>query len=156
ERIPLRLLTPATPEFNRHAAHHADILRLPLLGPFLRWRHARVAMQIPLAILAAALIVDGLRGPQVGAMNLAGVLPWIHWRGIVILGLLAVGNVFCMACPFTLPRSLARRWLTGVAPWPRWLRNKWLAVGLLGFFLWAYEAFSLWDSPWWTAWIAIG
>jgi hypothetical protein len=29
-------------------------------------------------------------------------------------------------------------------------------VGLLGLFLWAYEAFSLWDSRWWTAWIAIG
>jgi ferredoxin len=23
-------------------------------------------------------------------------------------------------------------------------------------FLWAYEAFALWDSPWWTAWIAVG
>ena len=44
-------------------------------------------------------------------MNLAGVLPWIHWRGIVILGLLVAGNVSCMACPFTLPRTLARRWL---------------------------------------------
>ena len=44
-------------------------------------------------------------------MNLAGVLPWIHWRGLVVLGLLAAGNVFCMACPFMLPRTLARRWL---------------------------------------------
>ena len=23
-------------------------------------------------------------------------------------------------------------------------------------FLWAYEAFALWDSPWWTAWIVLG
>ncbi len=37
-----------------------------------------------------------------------------------------------------------------------WLRNKWLAVVLLAIFLWAYEAFALWDSPWWTAWIALG
>ena len=28
-------------------------------------------------------------------------------------------------------------------------------IGLLGLYFWAYEAFSLWDSPWWTAWIAI-
>ena len=40
--------------------------------------------------------------------------------------------------------------------WPRRLRSKWLAVVLLVLFLWAYEAFALWDSPWWTAWIAIG
>ena len=44
-------------------------------------------------------------------MNLAGVLPWIHWRGLIVLGLLVAGNVFCMACPFMLPRTLARRWL---------------------------------------------
>jgi hypothetical protein len=30
-----------------------------------------------------------------------------------------------------------------------------LAVLLLLLFLWAYEAFSLWDSPWWTAWLAL-
>jgi hypothetical protein len=29
-------------------------------------------------------------------------------------------------------------------------------MALLVLFLWAYEAFSLWDSPWWTAWIAGG
>ena len=49
--------------------------------------------------------------PQVGPMNLAGVLPWIHWRGLVILALLVGGNLFCMTCPFLLPRTLARRWL---------------------------------------------
>ena len=65
----------------------------------------------PWLALAGVLILDGLRGPQVGAMNLAGVLPWIHWRGLLILSLLAAGNFFCMACPFLLPRTLARRWL---------------------------------------------
>jgi polyferredoxin len=88
-------------------------------------------------------------------MNLAGVLPWIHWRGLLILGLLAYGNVFCLACPFLLPRTLARRFLPPGRTWPRWLRSKWLAVLLLALFLWAYEAFSLWDSPWWTAWLAL-
>jgi hypothetical protein len=29
-------------------------------------------------------------------------------------------------------------------------------VLLLVLFLWAYEEFALWDSPWWTAWIALG
>ena len=77
---------------------------MPVLGKFLRWRHARLALQLPLGALAGILIYDGLRGPQVASMNLAGVLPWIHWRGIVILGLSVAGNVSCMACPFTLPR----------------------------------------------------
>lgn len=132
-----------------------DLLRVPLLGRFLKWRHARLVMQLPLAALAGVLILDGLRGPQVGPMNLAGVLPWIHWRGLLILSLLAAGNFFCMACPFLLPRTLARRWLPTGRSWPRWLRSKWLAVVLLVLFLWAYEAFNLWDSPWWTAWLAL-
>jgi cytochrome c oxidase assembly factor CtaG/ferredoxin len=133
-----------------------DLLRVPLLGRFLKWRHARFAMQLPLMALAGVVILDGLHGPEVGAVNLAGVLPWIHWRGLVILSLLALGNVFCMACPFMLPRTLARRWLPQGRSWPRWLRSKWLAVALLAVFLWSYEAFALWDSPWWTAWIAVG
>jgi cytochrome c oxidase assembly factor CtaG/polyferredoxin len=147
-RIPL-------PMVAHSASGSFDALRLPLVGRFLRWRHARVALQLPLLALAGLLIWDGLRGPQVGSMNLAGVLPWIHWRGVLILGLLAMGNIFCMACPFTLPRTLARRWLPVGRNWPRRLRSKWLAVLLLVLFLWAYEEFALWDSPWWTAWIAL-
>jgi len=146
-RIPLPLAAPAPA---------ADLLRLPVLGRFLRWRHARAAVQVPLLLLAGLVIWDGLRGPDVSAMNLAGVLPWVHWRGLVVLGLLSIGNVFCFACPFMLPRTLARRWLPAGRAWPRWLRSKLLAVGLLALFLWAYEAFALWDSPWWTAWIVVG
>jgi ferredoxin len=89
-------------------------------------------------------------------MNLAGVLPWIHWRGLLILVLLLAGNFFCTACPFTLPRSLAGRWLPGGRAWPRVLRGKWLAVGLLVVFFTAYEAFALWDSPLLTAVIVVG
>jgi len=132
-----------------------DLLRIPLFGRFLRWRHARLSLQVPLLLLSGLIVYDGFRGPPVGAMNVAGVLPWIHWRGLVVLGLLTAGNVFCMACPFTVPRALAQRWLPQGRSWPRWLRNKWLAVVLLVGFLWAYEAFALWDSPWWTAWIVL-
>jgi ferredoxin len=133
-----------------------DLLDVPLIGPFLKWRHARTALQLLLLFLAILVIADGLVGLQVAPMNLAGVLPWTHWRGLVVLGLLVGGNFFCMACPFMLPRTLARKWLPARRSWPRWLRAKWLAVGLLVVFFWAYETFSLWASPWWTAWIALG
>ncbi len=108
-----------------------DLLRVPVLGRFLRWRHARLAVQVPLLLLAGLVVYDGFRGPTVGPMNLAGVLPWIHWRGLVVLGLLAAGNVSCMACPFVVPRTLARRWLPQGWSWPRRLRNKWPAVVLV-------------------------
>lgn len=133
-----------------------DLLRTPLVGRFLRWRYSRRVLQGVVWLAAALVIVDGLWGPQFAPMNLAGVAPWIHWRGVLILSLLVAGNFFCMACPFTLPRSLAGRLLPAGRPWPSWLRNKWLAVVLVAVFLWSYEAFALWDNPWITAWIAIG
>jgi ferredoxin len=40
--------------------------------------------------------------------------------------------------------------------WPRALRGKWLSLTLLVVYLWAYEAFALWNSPWLTAWIIAG
>ncbi len=148
---------PAPAELPRRlaAARRHDLLRAPLIGRALQRRHARLALQVPMFLLAGLVIWDGLTGPQVSAMNLAGVLPWIHWRGLLVFGLLVAGNLFCLACPFTLPRWLARKLLPAGFHWPRALRTKWLAVLLMLLFLWAYEAFALWDSPWWTAWIAI-
>jgi polyferredoxin len=125
------------------------------MSAFLRWRYFRPLLQTIVGLLAVAIIIDGLLGPQLSPLNLAGVLPWIHWRGLLILGLLVAGNLFCMACPFTLPRTIARRLRQPTRSWPRMLRSKWLAVALLALFLWSYEAFALWNSPWLTAWIAL-
>ena len=109
-----------------------DVLRLPFLGPFLRWRHARLAVAARRdGPRRWSVIADGLFGTQVAAMNLAGVLPWIHWRGFLVLGLLAAGNVSCMACPFLVPRTLARRWLPAGSAGRGGCASKWPSVVLL-------------------------
>jgi cytochrome c oxidase assembly factor CtaG len=118
-----------------------------------RWR--RVA-QAAMLVVAIAVMADGFFGTQVAPLNLAGVLPWIHWRALSIFALLAIGNLFCMACPFTFVRDGARKFLPARWRWPRALRTKWLSVALLLMYLWAYEAFGLWNSPWLTAWIIAG
>jgi cytochrome c oxidase assembly factor CtaG/polyferredoxin len=150
-----RIALPLAPAAVQRRHSGLDVLGVPLLGRFLRWRYARLSLQVPMLLLAVLVIYDGLHGPQVGALNLAGVLPWIHWRGLLILGLLVAGNVFCMGCPFLLPRTIARRWLPARWTWPRRLRSKWIAVLLLAVFLWAYEALALWDRPAWTAWLIV-
>ena len=86
-----------------------------------------------------------------GPMNLAGVVPWTYGRALAVAALLTAGNFFCMACPFTLPREAGRRLGIATRHWPRVLRTKWLAVGLLVLFFWAYDAFDLWNSPLLTA-----
>ncbi|HEX9116382.1 MAG TPA: FesM [Anaerolineae bacterium] len=137
-----------------------DILRWPLAGRFLRWRHARLALQAPLFLLAGLMLFDGFFGPQLAPKNLATVGAWLQYRGLVVLALLIAGNLFCMACPFMLPRRLGRlirrRFLAGGHPVPRALRNKWLAVALTAVFFYVYERYSLWASPWLTAWVAAG
>jgi ferredoxin len=136
-----------------------DLLTWPLLGPFLKWRHARVALQIPVLLLAALVVFDGLAGPSLAPKNLATVGVWLHYRGLVVLALLVAGNLFCMACPFMLPRRAGRwlreRWLGGGKPIPAGVR-KWPAIGLLILFFYCYELFSLWASPWLTAWLILG
>ncbi len=132
-----------------------DLLRVPLLGPFLGWRHTRTLLQALCLGLAVLIILDGLFGPQLAPRNLAGTLPWVHWRGFVVLALLIAGNLFCMACPFMLPRRLAKRFGPARWSWPAPLRSKWVAVAALILFFWAYEAFALWSSPWLTAWVAL-
>ena len=115
----------------------------------------RVA-QVAMLVVSILVVVDGFRGTQVAALNLAGVLPWIHWRALSMLALLAVGNLFCLACPFMFVRDAARRLISPSLRWPHVLRNKWLGASLIALYLWAYEAFSLWDSPWMTAWLITG
>ncbi|MET0646061.1 MAG: 4Fe-4S binding protein [Pyrinomonadaceae bacterium] len=141
---PRRVHTPTT-------TPAVDLLRWPLLGPLLRWRHARTLSQIPLFVVAAVMIAHGLAGPQLAPKNLATTLTWVHFRGALVLVLLLAGNFFCMACPFMLPRNLARRFINPKRNWPRRLRNKWLSLSLFVTILFAYELFDLWSSPWWTA-----
>jgi len=133
-----------------------DLLAVPGVGTLLASRGLRRALQGVTLLIAIAVVVDGLLGPSMSPMNLAGVVPWTYWRGAVVVGLVALGNVFCPACPFMLPRGLARRLRLPRRPWPRALRSKWLAVGLVAAFLSASETFALWDSPVFTAWLVLG
>jgi cytochrome c oxidase assembly factor CtaG/ferredoxin len=133
-----------------------DLLSLPLIGSVLRWPYFRRSVQAVMFLLAITVVADGLFGPQMGAMNLAGVLPWTHWRGVSVIALLVAGNVVCMACPFSFVRDLGRRLLPASWSWPRRLRSKWIAISLLFIFFWAYEAFSLWESPRSVAWLIVG
>ena len=132
-----------------------DLLALPRLGPMLRSVATRRVLQVSMFALAAAVVADGLLGPQMSPMNLAGVLPWTYGRGSTVVALLAAGNLFCMACPFTLARDLARRLGFAEWTWPRRLRSKWLAVALLVGFFWAYEVLGLWDDPRATALLVV-
>ncbi len=133
-----------------------DVFRIPVLGAVLRKPWFRRAVQAVLFGLALAVVIDGLTGPQIAPLNLAGILPWTYWRGFTVIALLLAGNLFCMACPFTLASDAFSRILPGKTHWPKALRSKWLAIVVLFGYLWANEVFGIWNSPWWTAWVVVG
>ena len=132
-----------------------DLLTVPGIGRFLGWKHARTFLQIPMLAVGIAMIVHGLFGPTLAPKNLATTVSWVHFRGALVLALLAAGNLFCLACPFMLVRQWARRLFRPRLTWPRRLRNKWLSAGLFVLILFLYELFDLWSSPWWTAWLIV-
>lgn len=140
----------------RPSALATDVLRWPTVGAVLRWRRLRTAAQIVLLLVAVVVVLHGLLGPQLAPRNLATVLSWIHYRGLLIGALLLAGNVFCGACPMVLVRDLGRRLRRPTRSWPRWLGPKWVALALFAGVLFAYERFDLWALPAATAWLVLG
>lgn len=132
-----------------------DVLRWPGIGPFLRWRWGRAVLQVWLLFLAGWMLYDAFTGPRQPHRNLATVLAWVHFRGLLILALLLGGNLFCMACPFTLTRSLFPRLSMRGPRWPRFLRTKWPAIATLFLLFFLYEWWDLWASPRLTGWVAL-
>ena len=139
-------------------ASRFDILRLPVIGNFLRWRYSRFVLQVPLFLLALLAVFDGFTGRQISPVNVATVSVWVHYRGLVALAIAIVGNLFCAACPLMLTRGPSK-FLSQFIPkleFPRALRNKYLVLGLTFLFLFCYELFDLWASPFLTAWLILG
>ncbi|HEX7071620.1 MAG TPA: hypothetical protein VF190_12475 [Rhodothermales bacterium] len=124
---------------------------MPVLGRLLSSRVGRRVMQSVVLVIAVVMILDGFLGPRLAPRNLATVLGWVHYRGLLVLVLLVAGNFFCMTCPFTLSRDLARRFFRPFLNWPHWLRSKWVALVLFVAILFSYELFDLWGDPRWTA-----
>jgi hypothetical protein len=132
-----------------------DVLHWPAVGRALRWRWGRLAAQLALLAVASLMIYDGFSGDPIAAANLSTILGWVEYRGLILIGLLLVGNVFCFACPFTLLRTLAVRLSLRGPRWPRILRTKWLSLAALALFFWLYEWADLWARPSLTAWLII-
>lgn len=125
------------------------------MGRLLRGKYSRLFPQLLLGLIALLMIYDGLTGPLLAARNTATVISWVVFRGFIILTLLFVGNLFCMACPFAITRSIARKLSSFGNRWPGFLRTKWISIGTIFLIFWLYEWLDLWANPLLTAWIII-
>jgi polyferredoxin len=132
-----------------------DLLQWPVVGPFLRWRHARIALQLVLLFVAMLVVADGLLGSRVDPTTFTTIAVWTHYRGLLVIALLAVGNLFCTGCPFVLARDAGRRIRAPKLTLPPWLRTKWTGIALFVAVLFCYELFDLWSLPRATAYLVL-
>jgi uncharacterized membrane protein len=96
-----------------------DLLRLPVVGAALRRRGVQTCLRLVLLALAVVMVLQGFFGSQLAPKNLATLLTWVHYRGLLVLALLLVGNLFCYACPIVLVRDVGRRFVRPFLDWPR-------------------------------------
>lgn len=136
-------------------ARQVDVLRWPVIGTLLRRRHARTSLQLVVLLIAAILVAHGLFGSQIAPNNLATVVTWVHYRGLLVIALLAAGNLFCTGCPFVLVRDAGRRFHQPSIRWPHRLRTKWIGILLFVAVLFTYELFDLWALPRSTAFLVL-
>jgi polyferredoxin len=148
---------PRNPKRNEadKETHGFDLLSIPWLRRILLWKHTRTVLQVILLFGALAIIYDGFFGDQFAPKNFATTASWIDYRFILILSIFAVGNLFCMSCPFVLVSHNIQKRIGLNRNWPNWLKGKWIALGLLIVILFSYEQLSFWNSPFLTALVTV-
>jgi len=130
----------------------------------LRWPATRLLLQLPLVALFALIIAAGLFGSQNPAFNIAPLLTWTIWWAGLVFFVLYFGKLWCYVCPwdavatwmerlrFLGPR---RQGLGLRLPWPRRLRNIWLAVALFVLLTWIELGQGVTSIPRMTAVLAL-
>ena len=124
-----------------------DVLRVPIVGPALRWRYARLSLQLALLAITVAVVLHGFLGSQIAPAQPrhrpdVGALARAPGRGTHRRW------AICSAPP--------ARWCSRATPagvfhanraWPRRLRGKWLGLGLLVQCSSPTSCFDMWELP---------
>ena len=151
-------------------APHARPQRLDLLAfAPVRWlvrsRPARFALQAVAVGLFVLVIAAGLFGSQNPATNIAPLLTWTVWWGLLPVLILFAGKAWCYVCPWDAVAGWAEKlslWrkasegLSLALRWPRAVRNISIATILFVGLTWVELGFGVTMKPRVTAYLALG
>ncbi len=107
-----------------------DLLAMPRLLALVKKPWFPLLIQTPIVLLFALVIVAGLIGATV--TNIAPVLTWTIWWGLLVFIVLFFGKAFCAVCPWDAIAGIIQRGSlfarrlpirTLNRPWPKWARN---------------------------------
>ena len=108
--------------------HRMDLLSLPVLGRFLKWRWLQVVLEVPMLFLFILVIIVGVWGTQEPSESLATMGVWVYWWSLVIFTFFLLGRIWCFVCPLGAVGEWAHRRVgTLDRKWPRVLSNLWPA-----------------------------
>ncbi len=165
EGRPARPRRPTSPGPSSDHPDRVDLLRFGVIRRAVRSRAFRAACQLAFVAAFALILVAGLFGDQTPGLNIAPLLTWtIWWCGLVIV-LLFAGKAWCYVCPWDAIATwmerlrLWRKTDQGLGlglPWPRRLRNIWLATALFVGLTWIELGFGVTLSPRATAYLGLG
>ncbi|GAB4283430.1 MAG: hypothetical protein Kow0092_38260 [Deferrisomatales bacterium] len=155
----------AAPARARPGGDRLDLLRWAPVRRALRSRPFRFACQLLFVAAFVLILAAGLFGDPNPALNVAPLLTWtIWWCGLVVV-LMFAGKAWCYVCPWDAiatwmeRRRLWRRTDEGLGlglPWPRRLRNIWVATALFVGLTWVELGFGVTMRPAATAYLGLG
>jgi YHS domain-containing protein/ferredoxin len=150
---------------SRAGGNRFDLLSIGVLRAAVRSRGFRFAVQLVMVILFTVIIAAGLFGNQNPALNIAPLMTWTIWWGLLPVLILFAGKAWCYACPWDAVAGwleklrLWKKTDDGISMnhrWPRAIRNVSIATILFVGLTWVELGFGVTMRPMVTAYLALG
>jgi polyferredoxin len=137
-----------------------DLLALRSVRRALRLRPFQFLVSVPAVLIVAVVVASTWLGIDHPGFNFGTVFTWVVWWGALLISFIFLGRAWCLVCPVGLVGEWIQRlsfwgrsrYPAGLKlPWPRPLRNLWLATGLFLAFIWLDNGYGMSNSPRLTA-----
>lgn len=137
-----------------------DLLALRPVRRALRLRPFQFLAILPATLIVAVVLASTWLGVDHPGFNFGTVFTWVVWWGALLVSFVFLGRAWCLVCPI----GAAGEWIQRLSfwgrsrftaglqlPWPRPLRNLWLAIVLFVAFIWLDNGYGISNSPRLTA-----
>jgi polyferredoxin len=137
-----------------------DLLSLRPVRRALRHPSFQFLAILPAALVVLVVLASTWLGLDHPGFNFGTVFTWVVWWGALLISFIFLGRGWCLVCPVgavgewiqRLSFSGRSRSTAGLQlPWPRPLRNLWLAIALFVAFIWLDNGYGISNSPRLTA-----
>ncbi len=142
-----------------------NLLNVRWVSAAVRSRGFRFGVQLFMVVLFLLIIAAGLFGNQNPALNIAPLMTWTIWWGLLPVLILFAGKAWCYACPWDAVAGWLEKlrfWtktddgLSMNYRWPRMIRNISIATILFVGLTWIELGFGVTMRPVITAYLALG